>query len=77
MKPSDFTIDKGVPMPPRRRGAGRNRVYPFAEMEVGDSFFHEGSASSVEAAASNYARRSGKRFAARYIDGGVRIWRIA
>jgi hypothetical protein len=76
MTQNAITIDKGIPMPPRRHG-GRHIRYPFAEMEVGDSFFHAGSASSVEAAASSYARHSGKRFSARYVAGGVRIWRIA
>lgn len=35
-----FTIDKNVPPPPKGHGgpAGRPSKYPFASMEVGDSF---------------------------------------
>jgi len=31
-------IDKGVPIPPPRKGTGRPQ-YPWRDMEVGDSFF--------------------------------------
>jgi len=33
-------IEKDVPLPPvsRRGGGGRSSIYPFAEMQTGDSF---------------------------------------
>lgn len=68
-------IDKGIPIPARRRG-GKRQSYPFDLMKVGDSFFFAGSGSSVEAAASQYGKKHGMKFAARYVDGGVRVWRI-
>jgi len=69
-------IESGIPIPPRRRKGGAQRVYPFGSMKVGDSFFVAGSASSPEAAAGLYARKHKMKFTARYVDGGVRIWRI-
>jgi len=35
-----FPIEKGLPVPPKcaGRGGGRKAIYPFREMEVGDSF---------------------------------------
>lgn len=38
-------IEKGVPLPPNYR---RGRVYPFADMEIGDSFFGAGGSESRE-----------------------------
>lgn len=70
-------IDKGIPIP---SGAGRQggRKYPFADMEIGDSVFFEGSASygKEHNAARVYGRRTGKKFTARTTRGGVRIWRV-
>ena len=34
---TEVTIEKTVPMP---RGTGRAIIYPWDEMEVGDSFFY-------------------------------------
>jgi hypothetical protein len=36
LAPSSFPIERGVPIPPSARG---RRIYPFAKMHVGDSFF--------------------------------------
>ena len=36
----DFKIEKGIPVPPiLRGGAARESQYPFAQLEVGDTFF--------------------------------------
>jgi hypothetical protein len=69
-------IETGIPLPPRKRGGART-FYPFAGMKVGDSFFLAGSASGVEAAASRYGKAHSTRYAARYVDGGCRVWRVA
>lgn len=74
-------IEKGVPAPKR----GPNSVYPWHQMEIGDSFavpFKEGDGSGavtrarlLTAGASAYKARGRVRTA---IDGDkVRIWRIA
>lgn len=48
-----FTIERGIPIPPRTYGAGSQPVYPFAQMRVGDSF---------EVRTENYAgRKDGRR----------------
>lgn len=35
---SRFVIESNVPVPPRAGGPGREPIYPFAHMRVGDSF---------------------------------------
>lgn len=55
-------------------------VYPFKDMMVGDSVFFQcepkGSRSNPAVAARVHGATYGKKFSARKIDGGVRIWRI-
>lgn len=69
-------IEKGVPLPSDERG--RAAKYPWAEMEIGDSFFlKDGSSSSISGAASNAGKRLGFKFSTREMDDGVRVWRIA
>ena len=70
-------IDKDVPVPSSvgdKSGRGRPRVYPFGEMEVGDSIFTE--SKGARNAAGHYAKYHGKKFATRTENNGVRIWRI-
>lgn len=69
---SDMKIEKGVPMPKNKRAT----KYPFAEMEVGDSFYVEPDNGSIHAAASWYGKRNNKKFATRKEGEGRRIWRI-
>ena len=60
-----FKIEKNVPMPVT------SKIYPFAEMEIGDSFeFPAEKSSSVRA---QVTKMKPKKFATR----GCRIWRIA
>lgn len=74
-KQPEFKIEKGIPMP------ATNSVYPFASMEVGDSFAvpiaqHK----HLVSASQNYRRRHGKEvvFSIRRVDDEtqVRIWRM-
>lgn len=73
-------IEKNVPMPADRRG-GRERIYPFPHMEVGDSFVvHESKKRSVHAAAITWAKRENNaaKFCVRSLSAkDARIWRIA
>lgn len=75
-------IDKGIPLPPRYATA-KLRL-PLAQLEVGDSFlvprpveenknFHKNLTSRV----CTYSKHTGKRFATRVVEGGIRVWRIA
>jgi len=54
-------VDKGIPLPPRRNA---NRVYPWNELEVGDSFLF-GTTTTLATARSRaheYSRMSEHRF---------------
>jgi len=73
-------IDKGVPMPPKekaKRSAGNK--YPFAIMDVTDSFRIDGDLkikNTVCTSASQFGKRHNMKFAVRKEDKGWRIWRI-
>jgi hypothetical protein len=69
----EYTIEKAVPLP---RVAGRQPIYPFGEMEIGDSFVAAGQP-RVRAAAYIFGRNHNKRFASRVTPDGIRVWRIA
>ena len=75
---SEFKIEKGVPLPV---GAGTqgHAVYPFRQMEVGDSFFVPNpKPNTVHSAVGSFKKRNPEyRFAVRNQDGGVRVWRIS
>jgi len=72
-------VDKGIKMPsPDMTHGGRRSIYPWRDMEIGDSFlFPETMSSTV---ASSYAATAGKnmnrKFATRKIGRRVRCWRI-
>ncbi len=64
-------IEKGIPIPVVRH---EDRKYPFAEMEVGDSFL----ADISPGAAFSGAKSVGIRVATRTIVKGktIRVWRV-
>ena len=71
-----FEIEKNEVIPATIPNLGRRERYPWTQMEVGDSFFiPDGDKRKVAGAASHAARRLGKRFIVRSVEGGVRIWR--
>lgn len=63
-----IVIEKGIPLPTRARGG-----FPFAEMEVGDSFFILGKKSIATKSAET---KLGFKFKSKAVDGGCRVWRI-
>lgn len=74
-------IQKNVPIPDKIR----NRVYPFNEMEVGDSFLcpyivgkeKYAQGQKVLTAIWRYCRNNkDKKFTSNSTDVGVRVWRI-
>ena len=78
-----YTIEKNVPLP---SNVGRHATYPYADMEVGDSFFVEALENvrsvggSLRGSAYAYAKRqkeTGKRFSVRQSGDGFRVWRTA
>lgn len=75
-----ITIDKNVPMP-ESRGSSR---YPYADMEVGDSFFiatrgvdELGTARRLRGSSFTYGKKVGKKFSVRKMGEGFRVWRVA
>lgn len=73
-------IERGIPVPVR----AVNRSYPFADMEVGDSFalgFDANLRNRLSSAASLAGRRLGRRFTTRVVEeDGVRVvrcWRVS
>lgn len=80
----EIRIEKGIPIPPGGRAGKENARYPFADMEVGDSFFVAVEREvlrkrrNVLSSASNYWKKRGKgQFTIRAVDGGLRVWRTA
>ena len=72
---SEFVIEKGVPVPQRKAPPPK---YPFARLEIGDSFeappIH---AKGAQSAASRYKKANpGWDFVARKTQDGARIWRL-
>lgn len=82
-----ITIEKNIPLPARVRGTqGRRSKYPFAQMEVGDSF----AITAIEQTAYKLRNSIGncaikwvqknapeRKFSTRITGNTVRIWRIA
>ncbi|MCB0654464.1 MAG: hypothetical protein KDC85_24505 [Saprospiraceae bacterium] len=68
----EYKIEKNVPVPKR---PGRNKKYPFDEMDIGDSVVVP---AKGQASAYNYARIHKVKFrCVRQEDGQFRIWRVA
>lgn len=75
-----ITIEKNIPMP-EARSKGR---YPYADMQVGDSFYLEtkgvdeiGVARRLRGSSFLYGKKSGAKFSVRKMDDGFRVWRVA
>lgn len=79
-----FTLESGIPVPKATRAGRSGSKYPFAQMEVGESFLvglnakgeplSQGTVRSALGAFSKRNPNSGK-FAVRDTDQGVRVWR--
>ena len=88
MNTTQFPIESGVPVAPH---AGRRLAaiqYPFAALEVGQSFFipadqleeRRTTARIVNRRLFAFLKKNPNKqlkFATRAVDGGVRVWRIA
>jgi hypothetical protein len=74
-------IENGIPLPLMK--SGRMRKYPIAELEVGQSFLvacaPEDSRKrimSVSSLCNRQSKKTGRRYACRVVEGGVRVWRF-
>ncbi len=69
---TSYVIEKGIPAPSAR---GK---YPFAQMEVGDSFFVPDKTTATFGGVLSHARkRTGFGFVMRSENGGLRVWRVS
>lgn len=76
---SKYKVEKGIPIPPRN---SMNTKYPFADMDVGDSFKVMGDSPTLlkrMRSACSWAQNKypTTKFSVRTIDKGVRVWRRA
>lgn len=64
---------------PAANGGGRGGKYPWAQMQVGDSFLVAQAkiATICNAVSSRKKHNHPERYTARTVDGGVRVWRVA
>ena len=78
---TEIIVTKDIPFIGSKSQGGRARIYPLAEMEVGDSFALPKEEATRVSAAMSYRGLKPKRFARRMvIENGVkvvRVWRIA
>ena len=75
-----YEIEKGIPLPPKKKSPGRPRIYPFADMEVGDSVYIDGDIQKIERAriaAHCTGSRNCMSFMIENERDGIRIWRAA
>jgi hypothetical protein len=69
---TDIKIEKNVPMPEARG----ETIYPFSDMEVGDSFFVPGrTPNQMQNSASHWRKKNGWKFTTARENDGTRIWR--
>jgi hypothetical protein len=72
---SKFKIEKAIPVPAIDRK--QRTIYPFREMEVGDSFFvKDGDVKRIGGSARQSGHHHNRKYATRKVEGGVRVWRV-
>jgi hypothetical protein len=73
-------ITKAISIPPDGCGRSRTPKFPFAEMEVGDSFFYPLAADPTQRSLRNGAYQHGmihqRRYTVHREEDGLRCWRI-
>ena len=74
----EIRVDKHVPLPPRAKGMGREPIYPWTKLGVGDSFAFPKKVKRATASALTYrtAKTKGLKLALRVMENGeIRVWR--
>lgn len=71
-------IESGIPLPkPTHKGGTNKRVYPFEDMNVGDSFeIPLKKWMTFKSLINNRHKRHPERYTVRKVDNIVRCWRI-
>jgi len=70
---SKYKIEKGIPL------QREHTLYPFGEMEIGDSFAVAADVTErrrVVSSAHSYGKKNGKKFSTRKTEDGYRCWRV-
>lgn len=69
-----YVIENSIPIP-----NNKTQKYPFANMKIGQSIFVENAKmkGNLHQASKMHGKSLGKKFIARSINDGLRIWRIA
>jgi hypothetical protein len=74
------SIQKNIPMPvtkPRGKNGRRTEIYPWRQMQVGDSFlFPERIGRGAYAAAKARSNSGAEKFEVRKTEAGFRCWRV-
>lgn len=66
-------VETGIPIPKQRI----HTVYPFLDLEVGQSFFvPNGNPNSMRVRACLHGKALGRRFKTAKVQGGMRVWRL-
>lgn len=74
-----YQIDHGIEVPPRKKFGGRESLYPFRDMNTGDSFLvEEEDAKRAKSAMYSFSHtHKGLKFSYRTMpDRSIRIWRV-
>jgi hypothetical protein len=74
-----YTIESGIPVPDIDMTTAKTH-YPWDKMSVGDSFLVKGEArdkyKTAISASGHRGKKYGEAYTARYVSGGLRVWRI-
>jgi hypothetical protein len=69
-------IETGVPLPLDSK-SGPATKYPWAKLEVGESFFVAVPPRHFASMVVHASRTHSRKFIQRQVDGGIRVWRVA
>ncbi len=75
VKPVIGKVERNIPLPQLRH---RYTDYPFAKMQIGDSFAFSGDRNQVQAAAARWGERHGQSYTVRRTEetGSFRVFRL-
>ena len=76
MKKHDLTIEKDIPIPPRRRVVDKGGVATLKRMEIGDSVLFLTRKQAGVAIQELKRNKDPRKFTTRTVEGGIRVWRI-
>jgi hypothetical protein len=72
-----FKIETGIAIPERLGSRGASPKYPWATMDVGQSFFVPNPPKHFASMVTHAGRLHSRSFSYRTMDDGIRVWRTA